>query len=419
MAINNKVKVAVIGSQNRSVLLNPQATEGAVFGKDLFFGDGKTVVTLQNLATALGIKTGNSQPNVLWNQLAAIPPNVIEVANLATAGVVRRLPNGKWITQPPSDFVGRPGAPGRAGRRGPPGVPGAPGTAGARGTSGVTVIGRRGPRGLRGIPGPIGARGATGATGPAGASSSASGFPGYRQSKPQRRMLPPLDNAATVTWGGLNVFASVLTPKLGARVGGAFGGRVGFPALYLNAGGNAANNRAVEIICAGGFAMNFMDDAGTAGGAFLSASRSGAATATVTLGNNTDNPPIGMFGNVTMTASPAGGTPLTLTSTATSTAFTLSNASTARGFIGCVNSAGAFINNTAVGDVGIRVVAGNVVFSIDNGTTDLTFNSNPTTGAQNPSGFINNKPGSTGGGPTRWLGFKSAGTQYWIPLYPN
>jgi len=209
VAINNKIKVPVVGSQNRSVLLNPQATEGATFGTDLFFSDGKTVVTLQNLAAALGVTKQSAQPTVLWNQLAAIPPNVIQVANLSTAGIVRRLPDGTWITQPPTDFTSRPGPPGRAGRRGPPGIPGAPGangTAGSRGADGISIL-RPGPRGKQGFRGPQGERGATGAQGPAGTASTASGFPGYRQARPRPRVLPPLDNSATPTWSRQHRFA--------------------------------------------------------------------------------------------------------------------------------------------------------------------------------------------------------------------
>ncbi len=72
MGINQKINVPVFGTVGKKVLINPNATDGATFGKNLFYGDGTTVVTLANLATALGLNNPNQQPTVLWNQLAAI-----------------------------------------------------------------------------------------------------------------------------------------------------------------------------------------------------------------------------------------------------------------------------------------------------------------------------------------------------------
>lgn len=441
MAINNKVKVAVIGAANKSILLNPQATEGAVFGKDLFFGDGKTVVTLQNLATALGITKQTTQPVILWNQLAAIPPNVIQVANLSTAGVVRRLPDGTWITQPPTDFQNKPGAPGRRGDRGPPGVPGArgangtagtvgatgpgvpgrrgvrgrqgfpglQGTAGARGVTGSrgadgnSIPGRRGPQGKQGIPGPIGARGATGPQGAAGAASSASGFPGYRQKPaPKARVLPWLDNSASVKWARPQQFVGGVQTTSGALplIGSATG---------------STNTCFIE----------FRDTALTRVGYVGDDS---SLTSNLSVMAELGNLRLGAASGNTVNLQVAGADVLKV---ATNVATMVGNASgvsnqcflefrdSALTRIGYVGDGGGTVNNLDIfGEAALVRISGLTGVRLDlNAVEMLTFIGSPI-GGSNTATLANTKPGSAvTPTPLVWARVSFGGTAYFIPLW--
>ena len=470
MAINNKVKVPVVGSQNRSVLLNPQATEGATFGKDLFFGDGETVVTLQNLASALGITKQSAQPTVLWNQLAAIPPNVIQVANLSTAGIVRRLPNGNWITQPPTDFIGRPGVPGRRGDRGPPGVPGAPGTngtAGSRGADGLSILRRgprgkqgwpgppgtagaagaagatgsrgadglsilrRGPRGKQGWPGPPGDRGATGPQGPAGAASAASGFPGYRQTHLRPRLLPPFDNAAPVKWSAPQIFAGnpAKPPVTGSSV--SVGQQAGLAMVtFVNSGG--ATDQKITRIYADTAAIHwdFVNDAYSGVTDFMTIARSG-----LTPGAWTVNATGAGFGASNQNSASLGSNLWVLQLNGGSTTrtgavrFRSSDASVDGAIYMDALAGGGGFNIGAISNHALSFTSNNVVLCTMSGSTIkfqsgateyVTFNGAVSTGTAVPSfsATSNPKPGSTSGnGVAKWLPVSFAGTQYYIPMW--
>jgi hypothetical protein len=487
VAINNKVKVPVVGAANKSILLNPQATEGAVFGKDLFFGDGKTVVTLQNLAQALGVTsqtvTQVVQPIVLWDQITAIPPNVLQVATLSTAGIVRRLPNGAWITQPASDFIGRPGRPGRQGRHGPPGVPGSngprgtigtgiPGRKGGRGRQGFPGLpgprgatgpqgpagsassassfpGRRGLRGKQGFPGPPGSQGLQGPIGPAGTASSTSGFPGYRQKPvPKQRIVPP-DNAAPMVWSGRAQFTGGANVPTDMRRSGVTPGAAGsLPMVTFINAAQATDARAWRQYVTGtSFIFDCVKDDNSGADSALTFVRTGAALTAVSIGSGTSLATVITLNGPTVIASQNNTTPLQVGHRDGDYCARFSGSATAGSSFGLRVAAGtnasdqtlAFGNQastvnffTIAGDgtivLGASTGTGNT-YNVASGKTHafqinsaavIAINAAPTTGATNPSGFTNNKPGSSGGGPTEWLGVLNAsGQQRWIPLYPN
>ena len=412
MAIGNKVKVPVIGAGNKVIQVDPKATQGATFGLDLFFGDGKTVVTLQNLASALGITKQSTQPVVLWNQLAAIPQNVIEVANLTTAGIVRRLPDGHWITQPASDFVGRVGPPGRTGRRGVPGVPGAKGANGVAGATGIGIPGRRGPRGKQGIPGIPGTRGATG---PAGSGSSASGFPGYRQKSAQRqRFTPWVDSGAANIWRAPQKFTQPTTftapaGSTGLRFQAATGS---FASLQMTGGLTGAKSweLVVDNTTAGTFSL-FNDTHVTE---MLAVADSGQFTFAVpntsvaTLSVNSVDNQSGI--NIKSNAN-TNGTGLQI----------LNAAGTAGGFLGIGPwaFAGSAIGDTALASIAATLrLIGTTVQIRSSSAEFITLNGAPTTGSASGSIIGNNKPGSTiNSAAARWLPVSFGGTQYYIPMW--
>lgn len=415
MAINDKIKVAVIGAANKSILLNPKATEGAVFGKDLFFGDGKTVVTLQSLATALGITKQSAQPVVLWNQLAAIPPNVIQVANLSTAGVVRRLPNGTWITQPPTDFLGRPGPPGRRGHRGPPGIPGLKGASGLAGSAGTMMPARRGPRGKQGFPGTPGARGATGPQGPSGSGTSASGFPGYRQRPvPKPRLTPWTDRTAANIWSAPQTFnmTTVFTSPAGTT-GLRFKAASGSFASMQFTGG-LTGTKSWELVVDNSVAGTFSIFNDTHSSEMLAISDVGqfvfAApnTSTVTLRvNSVDN----QSGIDIRSNANTNGTGMQI----------LDLAGTAGAFlgIGAWAFAGAAIGDFTLSSVsGVTRIIGSSVQLRNAGGEVVTFSGAATTGAFAATFAAANKPGlATSPSVGRWLPVMFGGTQFYIPMW--
>ena len=104
-----RVRVPVVGGLNKSILLNPGATQGAQIGIDLLLPDG-SVASLTSLAAALGItSSGNSSgsggiaTNVLWTRIIGIPANITELAALATNGAVLRTAGNITVAVPSGD----------------------------------------------------------------------------------------------------------------------------------------------------------------------------------------------------------------------------------------------------------------------------------------------------------------------------
>lgn len=102
-----KVKVPLYNQPaGRVAQLEDGATQGATIGVDLLLPDGSiaTVAALQALlgsssgAGGAGSGLGPISPTI-WNLIAEIPANVVEVAELATSGLVVRKASGDWITR--------------------------------------------------------------------------------------------------------------------------------------------------------------------------------------------------------------------------------------------------------------------------------------------------------------------------------
>lgn len=91
------VRVKLFGFQNRGVLVESQATEGAVVGRDLLWPDGTRVVEddIRNVPasnpTGGNTTGGGSTPSsLLWSLIIGIPALVVSLASLATNGLIAR-----------------------------------------------------------------------------------------------------------------------------------------------------------------------------------------------------------------------------------------------------------------------------------------------------------------------------------------
>jgi hypothetical protein len=99
--VRTKYKVPSYGNLNKALVIQG----GAQIGVDLLLPDG-SVPSLQELAAALApylsssssTETTSNNSVVFWSQVQSIPDNVLEVAALATVGLVTRKTGGAWIT---------------------------------------------------------------------------------------------------------------------------------------------------------------------------------------------------------------------------------------------------------------------------------------------------------------------------------
>jgi hypothetical protein len=99
--VRTKYKVPSYGNLNKALVIQG----GAQIGVDLLLPDG-SVPSLQQLAAALApylsssssTETTSNNSVVFWSQVQSIPDNVLEVAALATVGLVTRKTGGAWIT---------------------------------------------------------------------------------------------------------------------------------------------------------------------------------------------------------------------------------------------------------------------------------------------------------------------------------
>lgn len=95
----SKVRVPLHGKPHGYATLDTEATRGAVVGVNLFWPDGRTVVTEAALAAASGAPPPGEGATVFWRTIQEIPVNVKAVAGLASNGFVRR--NGDaWSAGP-------------------------------------------------------------------------------------------------------------------------------------------------------------------------------------------------------------------------------------------------------------------------------------------------------------------------------
>lgn len=78
--MTRRVKVAMFQTA-RPIEIDADATEGAVFGRDLVWPDG-TVVRIEDLIPEPG-----DDPVVYWRTIQEIPPNVVALAETSTDGI--------------------------------------------------------------------------------------------------------------------------------------------------------------------------------------------------------------------------------------------------------------------------------------------------------------------------------------------
>lgn len=99
--MGKRVGVQLFGLQNRKVIIDSAATEGATIGRDLFWPDG-TLITEAEVRNPAG--SGSSTPSTpaqnLWATLIGIPAYIKSLAALATSGfVVRLAADGSAVTR--------------------------------------------------------------------------------------------------------------------------------------------------------------------------------------------------------------------------------------------------------------------------------------------------------------------------------
>lgn len=99
--MTGRFRVPIQGGNNKSILIEDTATEGATIGTNLKLPNG-TVGTIAQIAALLGVGSssggGASSANVQWARIIGIPANVSAVAGISTHGMVRRNSDGTWTT---------------------------------------------------------------------------------------------------------------------------------------------------------------------------------------------------------------------------------------------------------------------------------------------------------------------------------
>lgn len=107
--MGNRVKLQAFRDIGRpiSVAIDPDATEGATLGTDLVLGSALTLPNGRVLpsgyvlqpADLLQLGTANTPGATDWSQLANVPANVQEVADLSGFGLVVRKSDGNWLVR--------------------------------------------------------------------------------------------------------------------------------------------------------------------------------------------------------------------------------------------------------------------------------------------------------------------------------
>ena len=88
-----KVRVQLFGRQNRSIMVDADATEGATFGKNIMDESG-AVITLQTIiqqTTQVITNIINNPPGVVivvWSAIQQIPAFILSLAGLSGTGIV-------------------------------------------------------------------------------------------------------------------------------------------------------------------------------------------------------------------------------------------------------------------------------------------------------------------------------------------
>lgn len=255
--------------------------------------------------------TDTSTP--LWSRIQEVPQNIVDVAALATTGVLFRNGGGHIVTIPiPIAPPGEEGPPGEDGAPGPEGQPGATGPQGPPGPSG-SGSGTPGPPGedgidgedgisIPGIPGPQGPTGSTGATGPAG-SAGGLGAPGQDglDGSDQFYLIAPaasgfntaLNYILTGTWthnpaSGVAITANGVSGSYALIVNGNASTSLG---LNVSAGTSGSDICALfQLVSGGNMILELRGDGRTLGNAPSGNSWLNVGSSNYQFGNATDNP---------------------------------------------------------------------------------------------------------------------------------
>lgn len=91
--MGKRVGVQLFGFQNRKVVIDSGATEGATIGRDLFLPDG-TLITVNQILNPTVTAAPTTPTQNLWATLIGIPAFIKSLAALATVGLVARLTDG-------------------------------------------------------------------------------------------------------------------------------------------------------------------------------------------------------------------------------------------------------------------------------------------------------------------------------------
>lgn len=216
-----RIRVPIVGGNNKSVLINSAATAGAQLGLNFLMPDG-SLATAAKIAAFLGVTPNppNKSPNVstvsvLWTHIIGIPNNVLQPPfndDSAQPGADGdAIPGPRGLQGVPG--IGIPGDDGYVGSDGDPGPPGAAGAAsvvpGPQGPPGAPIPADDGRDGYDGdpvpgppgaastIPGPAGAAGVIGAPGTDGADGAdGDHIPGPPGAAGQASIVIPGDDGA-------------------------------------------------------------------------------------------------------------------------------------------------------------------------------------------------------------------------------
>lgn len=97
---SGKVRVPVLGTVGKSVLIESRATPGATIGRDLRLPDGR-VPSLSELAAALAVPsappTGSGVQATTWSLILQRPANLLSLAALTGEGLAARASDGQWF----------------------------------------------------------------------------------------------------------------------------------------------------------------------------------------------------------------------------------------------------------------------------------------------------------------------------------
>jgi hypothetical protein len=82
-----KVRVALWGRQNRSIMVDADATEGATLGKNVYDTDGN-LVTLESITNTTIIQDPRQVFPTLWSLILNIPQLILDLAGLSGPGYI-------------------------------------------------------------------------------------------------------------------------------------------------------------------------------------------------------------------------------------------------------------------------------------------------------------------------------------------